>query len=198
MIRTAVFGGSFDPPHVGHLGIVSTVLNSGLADQFWIVPTGDIREKTLVVPAEDRARMVELLVEENFGKNAAVRLDRCQIDGSFPGSYTVDLMEHLQQKNPGHEFYFVIGTDLVQDLPQWKDAERLRAQVRFLVLPRPGIKAPQSSGFKLTYVPEAAIISSNASSTLARQLLKGKKKTAGILTPAVLRYITEHRLYGVS
>src|SRR4051812_41756495 len=121
MNRIAVFGGAFDPPHVGHLSIVSALINSALSSEVWFVPTGDIRDKPACAPSAQRTKMLQIFIEENFKSDAAVRLNLCQMEGSSPGSYTIDLMRHLRGLHPDHEFSFVIGSDLLKDLPRWKE-----------------------------------------------------------------------------
>ncbi|MBN8548067.1 MAG: nicotinate-nicotinamide nucleotide adenylyltransferase [Deltaproteobacteria bacterium] len=196
MKRIAVFGGAFDPPPVGHLSNASAVLNSNLVDQVWFVPTGDVRDKPATALSQHRIAMMEAFVAENFKNDSAVRLELSQIKSPTPGSYTVDLMTRLREGNVGIEFLFVIGSELVRDLPSWKDAERLKKEVRFLVVPRPGTTLAQAPGFQLTHIPEQFLLRSWASSTAVRELLGQKKRTAGFLTPAVLSYILQAGLYG--
>lgn len=195
MKRIAIFGGAFDPPHVGHLSNISAVLNSDSAEEVWLVPSGDVRDKPATVLAAHRVKMLELYVQENFKDDSAVRLELSQIRENAPGSYTVELMANLRRVHPNVEFVFVIGSELVKDLPKWREAERLKNEVLFLVVPRPGFAPGDSAGFRLTHLPESFLLSSIASSTAARTLLREKKRTAGFLTPAVLSYIKANQLY---
>jgi nicotinate-nucleotide adenylyltransferase len=198
MKRVCIFGGAFDPPHIGHLGIISTLLNTGAADEVWLVPTGDRGDKSIRVEAAHRKAMLELFLSENFAGDSAVRLELCQLNQSLAGSYTVDLMAHLRHSHPQDEFRFVIGSDLLKDLPLWKETERLKQEVTFLVIPRPGSVFPTSCDYRIETLTPDQVTLSGVSSTLVRQLLRDKKRTAGLLTPAVLSYIKSKQLYNVS
>lgn len=198
MKRVCIFGGAFDPPHIGHLGIISTLLNAGAAEEVWLVPTGDRGDKSIRVAAEHRKAMLELFLDENFSGDKAVRLELCQLDQTLASSYTVDLMAHLRQCHPQNEFRFVIGSDLLKDLPLWRETERLKQEVPFFVIPRPGTGLPTACEYRIETLAPEKVSLSGVSSTLVRQLLRDKKRTAGFLTPAVLSYIKSKQLYNTS
>lgn len=195
MRNIAIFGGAFDPPHIGHLSNISAVLNSALVDEVWLVPSGDIRDKPSTAKAAHRVKMLELFLQENFKDDSAVRLDISQIRDNAPGSFTIDLMTYFRRSHAKDNFFFIIGTELVKDLPQWKETERLKVEVQFLVVPRPGYSFDAQSEYNLTLLPESFLLSSSASSTAIRRLLREKKRTAGFLSPAVLSYVKANQLY---
>lgn len=192
----AVFGGAFDPPHVGHLGIISAILNASAADRVLLVPSGERADKTHSATTEHRLRMLEIFRNENFGTESAVAIEDGQARGQFSGSFTVELMSSLRQRYPKEKLAFVIGSDLIRDLPDWKDSERLKKEVSFLVVPRPEYSLENPHGFMLSVIDKHWILPTAVSSTAVRSLLAAKKKTAGFLSPAVSQYILTHRLYG--
>lgn len=194
MARIALFGGSFDPPTRGHVATARNVLRSGLVDELWFVPAGDDRyDRTLVVSADARRTMVELLLAEEFAGDSRVKIERAQIDGRLPGSATIDLVDYLKEREPGNTLFFVIGADNIGKITGWKEYERLSHTVRFLAVPRLGDTiAPE--------LPPAVTVleggePSSASSSEVRRLLAKGEPTDHLLTPEVAEFIRCNNLY---
>ncbi len=171
------------------------MLNAGIADEVWLIPTGDRQDKTIRATAPQRLKMLQLFLQENFEKEQRVKLELCQIEGRIAGSYTIDLLRYFKALYPGFHFSFVIGSDLIPQLPSWKDAETLYKETDFLVLPRPGFPTGVASQARLTVMDLQYITPSPASSSEARRLVDAQKTTAEVLTPAVASYINKNRLY---
>lgn len=197
-IKTAIFGGAFDPPHVGHQGAIRAILDSALAQHIWLTPSGDRDDKSVRAGSTHRVAMLELILRDYFADDSAVSIERCQVDGQVTGSYTIDLMRFFRGKYPQRSFSFIIGSDLISQLESWKDPDALAQEVEFLVLPRPGYSSTLASRMKLNVIPERFLVPSPASSSQARILLGQNKSTEGILAPCVASYIQKHRLYGAS
>ncbi len=134
-MRLGVLGGTFDPPHVGHL-ILAEVARAGLElEKVLFVPAGNPWRKADqdVTPAEHRLAMVRLMVASDpYFEVSTLEVER---DGP---SYTVDTLEALRlQYGPGLELYFILGEDALHDLPNWKEPARIVSLAWLAVAPRP-------------------------------------------------------------
>ena len=192
----AILGGAFDPPHLGHVLIVSNILNSGMADAVWFVPVGDERvDKAPVANAGDRRKMTETLIQDCFSDDSRVRLETMQLDGKLPGSYTIDLMRALRKAHPDCDFMFVIGADNVTHIKDWKDPDSLKKEVSFLVLPRLGVKVPEKLPACFIMLTHENTFESSVSSSAIRKLIAKGAMPAGVVSPGVWRFIEGQRLY---
>ena len=132
--RIALFGGSFNPPHVGHVAIVGWVLACRPVDEVWVVPCFRHAFGKPLAPFDLRARMLQAALTP-FGDRAGV----CRIEERLGGvSRTVDTLEALRAEHPGHTFFLVAGADVRAELPQWKQPERLAELATWIWLPRRG------------------------------------------------------------
>jgi nicotinate-nucleotide adenylyltransferase len=133
--RIALYGGSFDPVHLGHLLVAQAALEELSLDRLLFIPAAQSPFKPGTVPAAatDRLRWLRLALagRPEYGLD-----DREIRRGGV--SYTIDTVRELQAAQPGAEWFWLIGADHVPTLPQWREAEALAALVRFIVIPRPG------------------------------------------------------------
>ena len=136
-MRVALFGGSFNPPHNGHLALARAVQKDLGLDRVVFVPAARPPHKpgeADMAPPQDRLSMTRLAVEGLAG----FEVNGLELDRQGP-SYTVDTVRALQQGELAEcELYFVIGADTVGELPTWKEAEALLSEVRFVTVNRPG------------------------------------------------------------
>lgn len=195
MKRIALFGGTFDPPHLGHVLTVTALLNSGAIDEVWIVPVGDDRgDKSPIAHAKQRQAMTELMLNEFF-LNDPVRVETVQILGKLPGSYTVDLLKELGSRYPTDEFNFVIGSDNALKIKDWKEGNWLWNNARFIVMPRLGEPEPTELPANFKILATANITQTNAASSAIRTALKLNKKLTGIVPQRVQEYIRKNAIY---
>ena len=135
-MRTGVFGGTFDPVHVGHLAIAQAALESATLDRVIFVPArrSPLKDREPAASAADRLAMLEAATkgEPRFA------VSRVELDRDGP-SYTVDTLEALRSEG---ELYLILGSDALADLPRWRSPERIRALARLLVARRPGAPEP--------------------------------------------------------
>ena len=138
MTRVGVFGGTFDPVHVGHLAIAHAALESVPLDRvlFVLARRSPLKEHGPVASEADRLRMLELAI----AGEARFAVSRLELDRDGP-SYTVDTLERLAGKD---ELFLILGSDAIADLPRWKDPERIGQLATLLVAERPG--APERVG----------------------------------------------------
>ncbi len=134
--KIGVFGGSFDPPHWGHLGVAIEAGYQLSLDCVLLVPSGDPPHKEPRVGAEHRFAMVELAAREHHLLIAS----RLELDRPGP-HYTVQTLEILHGLEPDAELYFIIGSDQV-GMNGWREPERILTLARIVVARRLGIDLP--------------------------------------------------------
>lgn len=145
--RIGLLGGAFNPPHLGHLKLAELGLRSLLLDEVRFVPTAKSPHKAEPGGEPDagaRLRMLkEALTETGFPFRAeALELER------GGASYTVDTLEALRQREPGHSWILLIGCDQLPGLPQWRRMDRILELASFGVAPRPGFDTGLPSMFE--------------------------------------------------
>lgn len=173
-MHVALLGGSFDPPHRGHVEVLRFLLNSKKYDEVWVVPSRQNPLKTISSSFDDRLKMCHLAFD-SLGEKIRI-LD---IEKNLSG-YTRDLVEHLQKKFPAARITFVGGTDLKKQLDRWKDSRQLQAMIDFDFFPRG---------------PEENSPFPQISSTDLRKIIGKGRSTGDFLPEAVKAYIQKHHLY---
>ena len=133
-MKVAIFGGTFNPIHYGHLRAAEEVREKLGFDRVLFVPSGNPPLKTKdIVPSLHRFAMVKLAVKDNrfFALS--------DIESRLPGkSYTVKTIEALQKENPQVEFSLILGIDAFLDIPNWWRPEHLVTLSHFIIISRPG------------------------------------------------------------
>lgn len=186
--RVALFGTSADPPHLGHRGILDWLSQAFDHVAVW---AAENPYKPKQSPLGDRAEMLRLLIETLPNR------DKVGVYQSVSDRYTIHSIARAQQIWPKARLTFVVGADLIAQLPKWYQAEKIFAQVDILVFPRPGhpiepsaLKALQQQATVSIARPQ---IQHNIASSRYRQSDCGEVPDD---LPAVIRdYITEHDLY---
>jgi nicotinate-nucleotide adenylyltransferase len=133
-MRVGVFGGTFDPVHYGHLILAEQCREQGRLDQIWFVPAPRPPHKAdqPLTRFEQRVEMLALAI----AGNAAFVINEIEKDRAGP-SFTVDTLAEFQQRNPQDEFFLLIGSDTLQDLPHWYDPVGVLRKAGLLVVLRP-------------------------------------------------------------
>jgi nicotinate-nucleotide adenylyltransferase len=138
VLRLGLFGGTFDPPHLGHLIVAEEVRQALALDRVLFLPAGQPPHKRgqVISPAADRVAMTGLAIAGNPA------FELCLIDVERAGpSFTADLLEEVADRWPGAELFFVMGEDSLADLPTWHAPERILRAARLAVATRPGVTA---------------------------------------------------------
>ena len=137
-MRVGVFGGTFDPVHVGHLAIAHAAVESVPLDRvvFVLAKRSPLKERGPVAGEADRLRMLEVAIADE-PRFAASRIE---LDREGP-SYTVDTLERL---GGADDLFLILGSDAIADFPRWKDPDRIAALATLVVADRPG--APERIG----------------------------------------------------
>jgi nicotinate-nucleotide adenylyltransferase len=196
-----VLGGSFDPPHAGHVALARHARDELGLDRVWLMPVHTPPHKAAGAdPSPDqRLAMARLAVSGDRG------LGVCDEEVRRGGpSYTADTLGAIHERHPEAQLTFIVGADTAQTLPSWREPERVLALARLAVARRPGggsdgaqvldavARAAHSVAPDVVFLDMAPV---EASSTLARERIAAGESTEGLLAPAVREYIDEHGLY---
>lgn len=197
--RIGIFGGTFDPVHMGHLIMAEQCREQARLDEVWFVPAADPPHKKPQAPFGRRVEMLALAI----AGNAAFRIDELEKDRPGP-NYTVDTLEEFRQRYPTYSFFFALGSDSLPDLPHWRDPAGIVQRAALLVVARPGWQVPPLEQLRRTLglLDEVALqvemvevpLIDTSSTDLRRRAAEGR--SLRYLVPrAVECYILEHRLY---
>ncbi|MCZ2738058.1 nicotinate-nucleotide adenylyltransferase [Bacillus safensis] len=187
MKKIGLFGGTFDPPHNGHLLMASEVRIQVGLDEIWFIPNHMPPHKTGRKRADSHHRIN--MVEAAIQSNPFFRLELIEMEREGP-SYTVDTVNLLKKRHPEDQFFFMIGADMVEYLPKWHRIDELLQMITFIGMKRPGYVG--STTYPLLFADVPAF---DVSSTLIRQRIEQGKPVDYLIPKAVERYIKEHHLY---
>ena len=184
--RIAIYGGSFDPPHVAHVLASTYVLTTQPIDEVWWIPVYQhaFDSKSELTPFEDRIAMCEHATEL-LGPRAVVLPVERDLGGV---SRTVDTIRHLMREHPDCEFRLVIGTDVLPETHLWKDFDQICELAPPIILGRRGYPAPDGT--------EVSPPLPNINSGDIRKRLRRNQTVDGLLPNGVRRYIRARQLYG--
>lgn len=187
MMKVGLLGGTFDPPHNGHLIVAQEVLSSLALDEMWFMPTNVPPHKSEAKSKGiDRIEMVKQAIQGN----TKFKIETIEFERSGP-SYTYDTIELLNKKYPHITFYFIIGADMVEYLPKWHRIEELVHKIKFVGVKRPNYKVKSKYDIEEVEIPLLDISSSDL-----RQRFYKKFNTRYFLPDNVRQYIEEKNLYG--
>lgn len=188
--RVGVFGGTFDPPHNGHLVVAANARAALSLDVVLLVVAGEPWQKAerAVTPAPDRLAMVEALVERAGGLEAsAIEVER-------PGaSYTADTLEELT--GPDRQLFLILGSDAAGGLPTWERVDDVRRLAMPVLVDRPAVAAPAlPDGWEWTRVDIPRL---DISSSQVRQRFERAEPVEGLVPPGVMACVHDRGLYRV-
>ncbi len=202
-MKVLVFGGSFDPVHLGHEAMVDAARQALHPDLVFWVPAHQAPHKLghAPAPAEDRLAFLERVLAHRPGERPC----RFELDRP-PPSYTVDTLEELHRRWPGAEAWFLMGADSLAHLDTWHDLPRLFGLAGFVLVPRDGWGRAQLDAFRRGLPPELRrrfrtrfldVDLPAYSSTAIRAALAGGEEPEG-LRPEVLEEIRRRGDYGAA
>jgi nicotinate-nucleotide adenylyltransferase len=191
MKKTGIFGGSFNPPHTGHLLIAQEALSQLNLDCIIWIPAKKPPHKQLGGNASDldRAEMVRLAIEEN--ENFHLSLIEFEREGA---SYTIDTVKHLLSIDPDQQLTFIMGGDMVHSLGTWKGIDELRELVSFAGVRRKD--SPVDESWEEYKVKRVDVPLLEISSTFIRKRRQSGGNVRYFIPKKVLQYIEEKGLYG--
>jgi|YNPBryunderm2012_1023409.scaffolds.fasta_scaffold13820_2 nicotinate-nucleotide adenylyltransferase len=199
-MRIGLFGGTFDPPHLGHLILAERCRDEAELDAVWFLPAYQPPHKAddPITRFEQRCEMVSLAITGQ----AAFRVEPLEKDLPTP-SYTAETVAELRRRHPNEEFHLILGGDSVTDLPSWYHPERILDAVALIGVPRPGVE-PLSrqrlaetlqrpvESIRLQWIPCPLI---EISSRAIRERVCRGRSIRYLVPRAVEEYIRERRLY---
>ena len=181
MAKIAIYGGTFDPIHLGHLHVIREIISQGIADRILLVPAGQprLRDQEPIATGQDRRAMCQVALKDLPAEVAGkVEVNPIEILRQGP-SFTIDTVEAVVQSYPGDQIALIVGTDAFAKIDQWHRTSELQDMVDFIVIDRP--EFPGS--------PNLDINALNVSATAVRA---GEIES---VSPQVAAYIKEHNLY---
>ncbi len=194
-----IFGGTFDPVHVGHLALAQSAMREVLLDKVVFVPNWIQPFKTgqAVTPGEDRLAMLE----KALGPYPNMVIDEVELSHEKV-SYTIDTMDYFRNANPNEDLYFLMGADAFFRIEEWKNASRLLREYGFVIGSRPGyedhqllvlIKEIQNKYGTRILMLENPLF--DVSSTRLRGMAEKGEPLIGLVPRSVAEYIQENKVY---
>ncbi len=191
MSKIGIFGGSFNPIHIGHAIIANYIMQHSDLDSLWLMvsPQNPLKQSSDMASDYHRLRMSELVSRRIEG----VTTSAFEFNMPRP-SYTIDTLNALNDKFPDDEFYLVIGADNWSLFDKWKSGEEIINKYHIIIYPRPGfeISIPEAYSDRVTVVNAPLI---ELSSTQIRNLLALQQSISFYVPENVEKYILENKLY---
>lgn len=185
-MRVALFGGSFDPPHNGHLIIARAVLKfDPTIDEVWLLPTYQHHWKPMHASAQDRLAMTKLLEEE--------KIKASNVDVVRKITQNIETIRYLQSSSK-NEYLWVAGADIVKDFPLWGEYKELQQRIPFLIIPRKGVDVA-SLPENFTMMGKRYFTPVDFSSTEIRRRLHEGLSIDTLIPKKVANYIYEKKMY---
>jgi nicotinate-nucleotide adenylyltransferase len=187
-MRTAIFGGTFDPVHSAHLEVARRAADQYRLDRVLFIPAGNPPHKHADASFEHRYRMVELAC------TADPRFVASRLEEGAAKSYSIDTIERVKAGNANGDgvLFFIIGADAFADIQTWRRWEDVMRAVEFIVVARPGHEIAGPSGARVHRLEsvELPVSSSDIRDALARG------QSPAELPAAIAEYVRDHGLYG--
>ncbi|ADW70741.1 nicotinate-nucleotide adenylyltransferase [Granulicella tundricola] len=197
--RVALFGGTFDPPHRGHVAIARAAADRFALDTVLFAPAGrqPLKPEGCSTDYAERLEMTRLVCAED-ARFAVSELDAPRKDGQ--PNYTVRTLEMLAEEMPGAAIFSIAGADSFRSLGHWREPQRLLELADWIVISRPGFLLAEPDGLALTPEQRARVhlldaVHEDVSATGLRTRLAHGESCDELLTPSVAAFIAEHGLY---
>ena len=182
MARLGLYGGTFDPIHIGHMHVITQLLRREIVDQIILFPAGQprLREHSPLATGPQRRQMCELAVHDLPADiSSRVEVNPIEILREGP-SYTIDTVEAVAQSYPDDSLHLIIGSDAYAKLDQWHRIDELKKIVTFIIIERPGSAAGDGIDIGALDVASTGI----------------REGSSREYSPSVAHFIKEHHLYG--
>lgn len=185
--KIGLLGGTFNPPHYGHLLIANEVKLALGLDEIHFMPNAlsPFKQKDSRVTDADRVKMVALALEEfPGGQIETVELEKGGV------SYTFDTIQLLLKQQPDQDYFFIVGADQIEKLSDWYRIDELLEQIHLVGVPRPGYQLQTNYPVTLVDIPQLEV-----SSTLLRKRLAHHQSTQFLMPKTVAEYCEVNKLY---
>lgn len=172
--KIVIYGGAFNPPHIGHAIAIDETIRTFVCDEIWIMPSANRRDKNINVSGKHRVNMIKIMLSELF-PNPKVPVKISTLELERPAlTTTYDTQIELNKKYPNSEFYFLVGKDIFKDIKtKWINGKKLLRIAKFITVSK----------------------RVNVSSTFVRELISKGQRGVPYIIPAVARYIQENGFY---
>ena len=194
-MKIAVLGGSFDPPHLGHVKIAEYVIATENFDQAWLIPCFAHAFGKVLSPAKDRFAMTTLLETKTI-QASDFEIQKGGISISF------ETLTDLAKLHPYHAFSWIIGSDQVADFPKWEGWMEIITKFGLIIVQRDGKGNVEEKTKDMLHLPTLAGITfiqsnsiPNVSSTEIREKVKKNESIHSLVPKSVEEYIIKHALY---
>lgn len=192
-MKLGIMGGTFNPPHVGHLIIASEVYSIFELARLIFIPAGDPphKENRQIIEAPHRIEMIRLAIWKDS------RFEVSDIELKRKGkSYTIDTIRQIREfYGKEVEIYFIAGTDSALDLPTWREPLKILSLVHFVAVKRPGFPLRRlDKQYKRRIIPVEHISLNISSSDIRRRIREGRP-IKYLVPEAVEEYIRKNKLY---
>ena len=192
-MQIGIFGGSFNPIHIGHLALANYLCEYNEVDEVWffVSPHNPLKERGDLWPDEFRLKLVQLAIEgyEKFkASDFEFHLPR--------PSYMVNTLRELRSSYPEHEFILIIGSDNWEVFPRWHKYEELLTENKLIIYPRPGYPIDKDTLPPNVHMVETPLL--DISSTFIRQAFKEGKDVRYFVPKEVYGYIRNAGITKVS
>ncbi|MBI4096135.1 MAG: nicotinate (nicotinamide) nucleotide adenylyltransferase [Candidatus Levybacteria bacterium] len=186
-MRIGILGGSFDPPHLGHILAARQVKKIMSLDEIWLMPYYKHSWDSTASCASHRYAMTKLVEEKGIiASDEEIK--------SKKKNYTIQTVQRLKRKYP-HVFFWIIGSDILPDFTKWKEHKKLAEEIKFFVVPRVGFSFPSKPQKGFHFISSPEFVTSDISSSIIRHNIKEDLSVAELISKPVLSYIQKHKLY---
>ncbi|MCM8787328.1 MAG: nicotinate-nucleotide adenylyltransferase [Candidatus Omnitrophica bacterium] len=185
-MKIGILGGTFNPPHIGHLILAQEAKEKLGLNKIFFIPTNiPPHKESHNVSAFDRFNMTKLATEDNkYFEVLDLEIKRGGV------SYTIDTVRELKKIYPRDTFFLIVGSDLANDFSTWKYFGQLKKEIKIIVAKRKAYPLRIKNNFIVLDIVQVGI-----SSSYIRGLIKKGFSIKYLVSPKVEKYITEHKLY---
>jgi nicotinate-nucleotide adenylyltransferase len=186
-MKIGIFGGAFNPIHLGHLLTIEEVRDKLQLDKVWFIPTYVPPHKKALISYNHRRNMVLLAIKDNR------YFELCEIEKEREGkSWTIETLKELKKERPNDKLYLIIGSDQYVQLDTWKEPEHLKRYAKLVVMKRPGsiFNSRKVKSIRIVDITQVDI----ASKDIRKELKQGKSIRYKV-AEEVYKYIKVNKLY---
>lgn len=189
-MRTALFFGSFNPVHIGHLAIANHIAEFGEVDEVWFVvsPHNPHKDKSTLLPERERYNMVY----QSIGDYSKFKVSDIEFKLPQP-SYTIHTLTHLREKYPTRDFSLILGSDNLINFHKWKNADLILEKYPLIVYPRPETPAEVLEKYPQIKLVDAPRM--DVSSSFVRQAIKQGKDVRFFVPEGAWKILSEMKHY---
>lgn len=190
MIKTALFFGSFNPVHNGHMAIAEYIIEFTDINELWFIvsPQNPLKRKHSMLDDQERLELVYRAIDDD------PRFKVSDIEFNMPKpSFTIDTLTYLSEKHKNREFVMIMGADNLVTFKKWKNYELLVEKYKRIIYPRHGVSREEILSHKNIKLIDAPMM--EISSSFIRDAISQGKKVKYFLPPKVYEYIEEMNFY---